>query len=539
MKKKIIIGVLIAAVLGGGLFAVFGRGKEESPYVMVTVERGDLEERVLTTATVEAANEFELSFATSGRVASVNIAVGDVVTSETELARLDTAALSARIRQQRASRDSARASLDQAIAGTSAAGIAVAQSSVDSAQTSLENAQANLTDTQRTTAEDLAVSYDNMSEVFRDVELSAEAAIQAMNPYFSVTCSYQCLNSWGVFLSAPIYESLIEAGKVNADNALLRIQTTVSIANATTPQATMDLNASSLMGDVGIILATLDTAYEGFQDAGDKAIIQVARLDITSRLLALDNQAQAIAAVKSLNITNISAKENAVRNAEATLATTQAQLNQVLEPPRTVDLASLRASVSSAQANLDAAVANFNNAILIAPIGGIITQVNVQAGEIAGSSLIAVAMVSGATYSVEANVPEADIAKIAVLNPVLIKLDALVGQKFTGNVVSIDPAEQIIGGVVTFKVTTDISGDATQLKPGMTADIDILTAEAIDVLFVPQRSIVRDSGESFLRTVVDGEIVRILVEVGIRSADGFIQIKSGVTEGQEVVNFVR
>lgn len=537
MKKRLIIGGIVVVIAGGGLFAYFSTQEEESPYAFVTVERGDLQERVLTTATVEAANEFALSFTSGGRVASVDVTVGSVVLADQELARLDTATLEAVVRQQQAAYDTAQADLNKVLAGATPAVIAVAERGVDAAQTTLNVSQTNLVDARRTADEDLDEAYDDMGEVFRDVELSAEGAIQTLNTYMNLTCNYQCLRDWGIFLSASSYRPLIESAKVTADAALDRIQTTTALSLMSTPHDTMDTYALNLMGDLDLVLAALNIAHEGFQENVDKTVFQTARLDVTAKRTALDNQEQVIAGVKSANTTNITIKESAVRNAEAALASARAELDRILEPPRAVDVASLRASVSRAQANLDAAVANMENTLLKAPVGGTITQVSIQVGEIAATTSVAIGMVSGATYSVEANVPEADIAKIGLSDPVDILIDALPGEDFTGSVVSIDPAEQIIGGVVTFKVTTDIKNGVSQLKPGMTADLDILTAQALDVLFVPQRAVLRDAGTRYVRILVNGEEERVSVTTGIRSVDGMVEITSGLTKGQEIINF--
>src|SRR3989344_1459746 len=539
LLKRPLFWVILVVAGGGGLFA-FQQSQRptESPYDFTTVRRGTLEERVLTTATVKAADEFELSFAASGRIAAVHVAVGDNVTRDGELARLDTAALEARVRTQRAAVSNAAAQLNKALVGASATEIAVAERAVDSAQISLNNTNADLADKQRTTSENLSHAYDDLLNVFRDVELSAEGAIQTMNSYYDVSCGYQCLRTWGIFLVSSSYKAQLESGKVSADAALASLQSIVAVSTMQTPQGTLDASANTLKTHVNTIIAFLNTAHAAFQEEADKTTVQTVRLDLNAKLTALNNQTQTIATVRSTNTTTISAAQNAVRNAEAAVASARASLNSLIAPPRTVDVAALRAGVASAQAGLDAANADLTNAVIKAPIDGIITQVNIHPGEIAGAG-IAIGMVSGATYAVEANVPEADIAKIAVGNTSAITGDALPGQQFGGNVVSIDPAEQVIGGVVTFKVTTDIHDGISMLRPGMTADLEIFTARVEDALYVPQRAVVREGSEAFLRIIENDELVRIPVTTGIRSTEGMIEITSDVTEGQEIVNFVK
>jgi multidrug efflux pump subunit AcrA (membrane-fusion protein) len=73
----------------------------------------------------------------------------------------------------------------------------------------------------------------------------------------------------------------------------------------------------------------------------------------------------------------------------------------------------------------------------------------------------------------------------------------------------------------------------------MTADLEIFTARVEHALFVPQRAVVREDMDTFVRIVENGELVRVPVTTGIRSTDGMIEITFGLTEGQEIINFIR
>ena len=134
--------------------------------------------------------------------------------------------------------------------------------------------------------------------------------------------------------------------------------------------------------------------------------------------------------------------------------------------------------------------------------------------------------------------PEADIAKVAVGNGSLVTLDAY-GRDvvFEAKVVAVDPAETIVDGVATYKVTFQFVKNDERVKSGMTANIDIKSASRENVIAVPQRAIIRKNGDQFVR-IADGESFReVKVETGLRGSDGNIEIISGINEGDKVITF--
>jgi multidrug efflux pump subunit AcrA (membrane-fusion protein) len=69
----------------------------------------------------------------------------------------------------------------------------------------------------------------------------------------------------------------------------------------------------------------------------------------------------------------------------------------------------------------------------------------------------------------------------------------------------------------------------------MTANIDILTEEKNNVLALPQRLLIRKDNEVFAQILENGAVKEIPVQTGLRGSDGYVEIVSGLSEGQQVV----
>ncbi len=200
-------------------------------------------------------------------------------------------------------------------------------------------------------------------------------------------------------------------------------------------------------------------------------------------------------------------------------------------------IASLTAGVGSYQAGADNIKAQISNMTIYAPISGIVTVQNAKVGEIAPAGSVMVSIISASNFEVEANVAEADIAKIQVGDPTDITLDTYGNDVvFQAKVSSVDPAETMVEGVATYKTKFQFLQKDDRVKSGMTANITVYTAEHKDVLILPQRAVGNDNGQ---RTVLfdlgNGKSEERNVQTGLRGADGNIEITGGLNEGDTVI----
>ena len=197
---------------------------------------------------------------------------------------------------------------------------------------------------------------------------------------------------------------------------------------------------------------------------------------------------------------------------------------------QTAVLAQTQASVQLIQAQLD-------KTNLIAPISGTVTIQNAKVGEVAAAGSPLVSLISNDRLQIEADIPEADIAKISIGDKTTFTLDALGSDSiFAASVISIDPSERIIEGVATYRTKFKLSKDNPQIKPGMTANLTVITNDHKNVLVIPQRTTYSNKDGTFVMVVDDknSETER-KVEAGLRGADGNVEITNGLKEGDKVI----
>ena len=131
------------------------------------------------------------------------------------------------------------------------------------------------------------------------------------------------------------------------------------------------------------------------------------------------------------------------------------------------------AQLQQARADIIAAQSRFDQSRLMAPISGVISQVNVIAGEYAtpGKILIVISAVDRLQVKTT-DLSERDIVKVKIDAAASILIDAL-GQEFNGKVVNISPLSNTLGGDVVYEVTLDFDEQPAGALAGMTADVTI------------------------------------------------------------------
>ncbi|GAI56771.1 unnamed protein product, partial [marine sediment metagenome] len=129
---------------------------------------------------------------------------------------------------------------------------------------------------------------------------------------------------------------------------------------------------------------------------------------------------------------------------------------------------------------------------------------------------------------------EEDIVDVKVGNPVEITLAAFSDEILKGRVISIDPAEKLIDGVVYYGVTIDLEETKEGIKPGMTADIIIESDKKENVLVIPKGTVKKMDGKKIVQVFKDGEVKEREIEIGLEGNE-YIEVISGLQEGEEVV----
>jgi RND family efflux transporter MFP subunit len=197
---------------------------------------------------------------------------------------------------------------------------------------------------------------------------------------------------------------------------------------------------------------------------------------------------------------------------------------------------SAEAKLEKSKSDLAAAEIDLSYAVIRAPISGTVASVSTQEGETVAASFAAptfVTIIEDNALELVAMVDETDIANVRPGDAVNFTVEAYPSREMPAIVKRIDPVATIISGVVNYPVMATIQRDGRLLKPDMTANITIKTAER-KVLVVPNGAILRDGEERFVFLIRDGKQEKRTVTMGTRDT-GFTEIKQGLSASDTVI----
>ena len=155
--------------------------------------------------------------------------------------------------------------------------------------------------------------------------------------------------------------------------------------------------------------------------------------------------------------------------------------------------AAARATVEQRRAALEQAQVDLDHTTIRAPVDGVVVSRQVDVGQTVAASLQAPILFTIAQdltkMQVETSVDEADIGRIRLEDHATFTVDAFPGETFSGTVVQIRKAAQIVQNVVTYTVVVAVGNPAGRLLPGMTANVKLVVAEKPSVLRVPNAAL--------------------------------------------------
>ncbi len=509
LRNKFFWIILIVVVLaaGGGYYYytnVYAEPQESVEETIRTsrVRRGDLVISASGSGELVPADDVSLGFTNGGVLAEVLVDVGDSVNVGEVLARLDDlqarqALVSAQLQLAQAE-DTLSRELDAEAAerevALAEAKLAQAQLQLDELlnwtpdEAAVEQAQANLEAAQ---ASYEAATKQSASDKTASARISLEQAqsslVDAQEAY---NTAWDPARDWELYRRG----SRLEAERDSATRNLEKAQQNLEVAQANYNLAWAGIdNTSELNAWTQVLNA--QAALEDAQTGPEEAEILAAQIQV---LQARTELAQVLA-------------------------------DQASDPK----LAQL--TLEQAQLNLEAAQATLDQLNLVAPINGLVTSVDADAGQSVGTSPI-VTLSSLDQPLVELYLDETDLDKIAVGNEVEVIFDALPDETFTGYVVRVEPELVTMENVPTVKAVAALEGvSLADLPAGLNASVDVIGGKAENTLLVPVEAL-RELGPGEYAVFVvkaDGELEMRPVEVGLMDYAN-AEIISGLEMGEQV-----
>lgn len=588
-RKKIIIWAIVAVLIVGGIVIASLNGKPKVEYNTATALMGDLTQTVSETGTIKPEKELDLNFAAAGRIAVVNVKIGDTVTGGTVLAELDKSDLLIKLKEAQARLSIARAQLSKLVSGASAEDKAVAQANYESALKDLEttdvktqeavnqaekdsqninNSSSKAVSQARTTLDNAKKTYQKAIDNKQNSLITslqnklpvASTGLDAINRYLldvDISGSFSKKNSSYLTLTNTTYNSaknllnLAQSDVPTAANTEVSYQRAISALNESLRALTYCFSAleSSIdspnftQTEIDAAKATISaqqtavsaaiTTLEANKQAWDDAVIAY-ETNVNAASAALDE-----AITKTANaLTNaLSNREQLMSAAQSRLSVAKAQLNKTLAKARVEDVMLEQGQVRQAEANVDLINNQISNNRIIAPNDGVITKIAYQAGEQAVPGQAVIGMIANNNFSIEIDVSETDIAKVKIGNKASVYLDAF-GEdvEFEALVNFVEPAETIIQGVTYYKVKISFtpSGER-EIKSGMTATAKIITDSRQNIVMIPARAVIEQANIKIVKTLKDQVVKENQVQLGMSGDNGLVEVISGIASGEEVI----
>ena len=204
---------------------------------------------------------------------------------------------------------------------------------------------------------------------------------------------------------------------------------------------------------------------------------------------------QAIVSGAKADVANAKAGlELARANADrATALYTNRILSQADFDSTVASLHQSEAQVLQKQAALQQSQVNLDHTIIYAPVSGVVISRNVDVGQTVAASLSAPTLFQIANdlskMQIDALVSEADIGGIENNQNVNFTVDAFPTRTFQGVVEQIRNSPQTNQNVITYDTVISVDNGELKLRPGMTANVSIITAQRNDVLKIPNAAL--------------------------------------------------
>ena len=556
------IPVLLAVLVGAGLAAFFYAPERSTAPAgglaegeqLVPVQRGTLTDAISTSGTVVFPLREEVSFSVAGEVGEVLVSVGSVVREGDVLARLDAATMAS------LERDIAKAEVDlrdaqealaDALGLPDATEIAAASDAVTLSRRALENAQADLELAMKNAGRDeadasdaiqdtLDVVQDALDMVDEKAEEYAEAFVQWLGvPASSVDVERdpaEVLSGWELDLDVLFDDRQVLNHEISwmdppdDDPATLEDELVVFSWKTLYVGRLAGMCPDGPPYEGRCAEHEMEEAWTALEDA--RVVVEDARAVVDDARAALDN-------TRAKTARDVLSAEEAVQKAENALVAAEEAAADLTVETESLDVELLGSEITVAEHALVSAQEDIRNAVLTAPVSGIIEDVSMEGGdrlgEQAGQQAPSITILDPSVVEVDGSVDEIDVLAVSVGMPVAVSLSALEGQTLTGEIVEIGAASAGQSGVVTFPVTIrlDVPAGLT-LRDGLSAVSEIVLAEHPGELLIPTSSVSGSILSPVVRVSADGVVEERGVTLG-PSDDFWVVVLAGLSEGEQVV----
>ncbi len=495
--KKIIIGGLVLAAIGGGAYLFLSKsgGNEAATGIQYTTENPtvqNLSQSISGTAALAAADSYIITSLVEEEILSSYFEEGDVVQKDMVLYELDSSD---------------------------------AQSTIETNQISLNASQRNY----QNALEDLnnLTVYSDASGTL--VTLNVEAGDQVSTNQPIGTVQDNSTMTIKVMFPADDADTFSVGGMANVtlDGSYETVQGTITnIAQSTTIgvgnmlQKEVEISVSNPGGITNGQVATAE--INGVYSSASATFEYASERDIYADV--------------SGTVDVIYANEGDLLSYGSTILTLSSDSLEDSAQSQYENLQKSEISMENAQQTLE-------KYVITSPITGTVVEKNYKTGETAEQGEPLAVIYDLSYLSLTLNIDELDISDMEVGQSVSITSEALEGQSFSGIITKVSVVGQTSGGVTTYPVTVEVEA-SEDLLPGMNVDAEVVLESVENAMTIPSSALERNnrvlitSDSPSAVNAVEGATapegyVYVSVETGLVTSDS-VQIISGLTQDDTI-----
>jgi HlyD family secretion protein len=230
------------------------------------------------------------------------------------------------------------------------------------------------------------------------------------------------------------------------------------------------------------------------------------------------------------------ASEEVIEQADRDLALAESRLEDARREYERLLKGDASAEIVAAQARVDAAQATLNQAYLIAPFNGTITQTSSLIGDQVNVGTTGFRIDDLSSLLVDVQVSEVDINSVEVGQKATLIFDAILNQTYEGTVVQVGQAGSTVQGVVSFTVTVELTNADELVKPGMTAAVNVIVEEVKNALLIPNRAVRLSDGQRVVYILDENnQALQVKVTLGASSDTMSVLVSGDIKEGDLII----
>lgn len=348
-------------------------------------------------------------------------------------------------------------------------------------------------------------------------------------------------------------DEIVELDSAALEDQIIAQQNTLENAKATKIQAENDYNVAKI-------------SVKEYEEGTFKKELQDAETQVTIALENLRNAQNSLEHSQKmfrkgyLSKLELESQEFAVKRSQLELDSANSSKDVLIQFTKAKQLEDLKSKVATAEAKMNSAIRSYDlevgkldklkaqlkNCVITAPQSGMVVYANsksrwgqqtatIEEGASVRERQAIIKLPDLTRMQVNVKVHE---SKVELLKPGLRALVRVQGQELKGTVdfVANQPEQGsfMAAKVQEYSTIIKIDGEQSGLKPGMTAEAEVLIAHEKNVLKIPVAAIVQQSGKYYCWIESKGGFERRELVLGA-SDDNFVAIKDGVSEGDNVV----